>query len=665
MLQLPLFEPKTDWKMPIVADLPSWAGMKRIAIDVETRDPQLQELGIGVRRGGYVVGVSFTIEDTGASYYLPIRHAGGDNMQEDEVLRYLRINAAVFTGQIVGAHLAYDLDYLWQEGILFPNISFYRDIQIADPLINELQDSYSLFNIGKRYGIEAKDEDGLNDAALSYGFGKKKRGKDSVKANLWKLPARHVGMYAMRDTSSPLIILREQEKIIEQKDLWQIWNTESKVLPILVKLRRRGVRIDQDKLAHIFQWSKDEEQKALDLVRHQTGVNIGLGNVWQPDALAPALEAIGVTLDLTSTGKASIRKDVLADIDHPVAKAIARARKVNKLRTTFGESITRFMVNDRIHCTFNQIAREDEDSGDTKGARYGRLSSEDPNLQQQPSRDEFAAMWRSIYVPEQGAIWACNDYSQQEPRWTTHFAALLNFNGAQEAARRYREDPTTDNHQMMAEITSLPRKKAKDIYLGLCYGEGGAKLCTDLGLPTRWALSTGRGRSRQITFYTTRHEVMMARSQSQSEESYYWEAAGEEGQKMLDTFNARCPYVKLLADKAKNEAKKRGWIRTVGGRVLNFPKLENGSHDWTHKALNRLIQGSSADQTKMALVQIDQELPEAFMQLQVHDELDGSFGSVEEAQKVSKIMMEIIPDTLVPFKVDLEVGPSWGEVKSV
>ncbi len=656
MLQLPLFEPPSSWKPPIVSELPSWAGMKRVCVDVETRDDKLKELGIGVRRGGYITGISVTIEDSNQSFYLPIRHAGGDNMNEQEVLRYLRDNGRQFTGQIVGANLGYDLDYLWQEDILFPQVSFFRDVLIADPLIFELHNSYSLLNVGKRHDVVAKNEAALEEAAKLYGV--------DPKSGMWKLPARHVAEYAIRDTQSPLEILRKQEAIIEKEDLWNIWNLESKVLPVLVKMRRRGVRIDENKLAQVCKWAADQEREALAIVKNHTGVDIGFGNVWQPDALAPALKAAGIAITLTATGKASIKKDVLAGIDHPVAKAIAYSRKVNKLRTTFGASVYQFMVNGRIHAAMNQIAVEDEESGDMKGARYGRLSSEKPNIQQQPARDEFAAFWRSIYLPEEGAIWATKDYSQQEPRWTTHFAAQLGLPQAGAAAKRYRDDPTTDNHQMMAEITGLPRKAAKNIFLGLCYGEGGAKLCRELGLSTRWALGTGSGRDYKVEYFPDR-EAAMNRRFHLEQECRIWEAAGEEGQKVLDTFDSRCPYVRKLAKEATRLAKKRGWVRTIGGRRLNFPEKEDGSRDWTHKALNRVIQGSSADQVKAAIVEIDRSIPEAFLQLQVHDELDGSYGSVAEAQRVADIMRNIITSEHVPFKVDLEIGPSWGEAKAV
>lgn len=320
------------------------------------------------------------------------------------------------------------------------------------------------------------------------------------------------------------------------------------------------------------------------------------------------------------------------------------------------------MINGRIHCTFNQIARETE-SGDQKGARYGRLSCILPNLQQQPSRDEFASFWRSIYVPDEGGIWGCLDYSQQEPRWTTHFAASMNLTKAPEAAKQYRDDPTTDNHDMMAELTGVARKQAKAIYLGLCYGEGGAKLCDDLGLPTRWAVSIKSQHSkREVHYFESQHEATIAKDEFEGE-TFMWRAAGKEGQEILDKFDRKAPFVKKLAKAAEKRAKQKGFIVTVGGRRLNFPEGARGGYDFTHRALNRLIQGSAADQTKTAMVNA---FDAGFdLQLQVHDEFDATFSSVEEAKACGKIMTDCIPGTLVPFKVDVEMGPSWGEIKDV
>lgn len=647
-LQMPLFAPESQWAPPSLGSLPSWADAKRVCVDVETKDPHLKQLGIGVRRGGFITGVSFTIED-GPSAYLPMRHEGGDNLDERQVLAYLRDQAKVFKGDLVGANLQYDLDYLLEDEVDFKEVRYFRDIQIADPLIYELHHSFSLQNIAERNGLPGKDVSLLEEAARIYGV--------DPKSGMWRLPARYVGPYAEADTQQPLLIMRRQERRIDDEDLWGVWNLESRVLPCLVRMRRRGVRVDLDKLRQVEEWSMTQEAEALARVKHHTGHSIAIGDVWKAGALAPALEAIGIKLEETSTGQPQIDKFLLGGIDHEVAKSIGWARKVNKLRTTFAASVRNYMVDGRIHCTFNQIAREDE-KGDQKGARYGRLSCVDPNLQQQPSRDEFAQMWRSIYIPEEGCEWVANDYSQQEPRWTTHFAAVMDLPKARVAAQAYWDDPNLDNHQFMADLTGLPRKYAKNLYLGLCYGEGGAKLSRDCGLPTRWALASGRGRERRVSYHATREEALEARREV--EDGYMFEAAGEEGQEIIDRFDNRAPFIKQLAKKAEAQAKKNGFIKTIGGRKLHFPQKPDGSYDWTHKALNRLIQGSSADQTKEALVELD--AAGHFIQLQVHDEIDGSVSSRDEAYAMANVMRDI-RKAEVPFRVDTEIGPSWGEAK--
>jgi DNA polymerase I-like protein with 3'-5' exonuclease and polymerase domains len=421
--------------------------------------------------------------------------------------------------------------------------------------------------------------------------------------------------------------------------------------------------VNQEKLEKIELWSIAQEQEALDKIRHETGIRVALGDVWKAEALAPALEHIGVKLQYTAQGKVSVKKDILADVNHPVADAIAWARKVNKLRTTFAASIRRFQVNGRIHCTFNQIAREDDDlnqgaKSDVQGARYGRLSCVLPNMQQQPSRDEFAKMWRAIYEPEDGMEWCSNDYSQQEPRWTTHFAAVCKLEGAAEACAEYHANPLLDNHDFMAKLTGLKRKYAKNIFLGLCYGEGGAKLARDLGLPTRWAL-VARGRGREMEYYETREEAIQIRQERG--EGYAFETAGLEAQAIIDAFDKRAPYIRKLADFAKERANKNGFIITGGGRRLHFEQKQDGGYDYTHKALNRIIQGTSADQTKKALVTLDKN--GHYLQLQVHDEIAASVRNREEGAAIAEVMKNAMP-ARVPFRVDSEYGPSWGDSMS-
>jgi len=141
-MQLPLLQPDSPWKAPRLGDLPSWAGAKRVAVDVETCDPLVKKLGPGVRRGAYIVGYSFAIED-GPSFYIPLRHAGGYNIPNPEAgLQYLRDQAKVFTGDLCGANMQYDLDFMAEAGINWDNVNRFRDCQIAEPLLDELQYSY-------------------------------------------------------------------------------------------------------------------------------------------------------------------------------------------------------------------------------------------------------------------------------------------------------------------------------------------------------------------------------------------------------------------------------------------------------------------------------------------------------------------------------------------
>ena len=651
-MQLPIWSPETDWSPPKVSELPDWSKAKRIAIDTETRDDHLRELGIGVRRGGHMVGVSFAIED-GPSFYLPIRHSGGGNLDEKQVIPYLKKQTANFKGDYVGANLSYELDYWMEEGIKFHPEAIFRDIQIADPLIYELHKSYSLANIAERYKLPGKDETKLNEAAQAYGV--------DPKSGLWKLPAKYVGAYAEADVEQPLLILRRQERILGDRNLQKIWELECKVLPVLVNMRRRGIRIDEKKLKDIEFWALSEEVKAVRFVKDKTGIDLGVDNLWKAAAMAPIFDKIGIKLSKTPTGQPEINKEVFDEIDHPVAKALGRARKINKVRTTFAASVRRYLINGRIHCTFNQISAENA-AGDVRGVRFGRLSATDPNLQQQPNPEkepEIAGEWRKIYLPEEGTTWACVDISQQEPRWVTHFAALVNLPKAREMAQAYHDDPNLDNHKFMSELTGLERAFAKILYLGLCYGQGGAKMCRTLKLPTRWALASGGYRSRELSYYETKEDAMEARKELPMG-GRIWEAAGEKGQAILDQFDSRAPFIRMLAKEAQNRANRRGYIITGGGRHLHFPQRSDGSFDFTHKALNRLIQGTSADQMKKALVEIDRA--GHWVNLQVHDEVDASVENRKEAESIADIMCNTMKAE-VPFKVDIELGDSWGTIE--
>lgn len=630
-----LFAPRSAWTPPDLSSLPSWAEAKRVAIDVETRDPHLKKLGVGVRRGGFVCGVSFAIED-GPSHYLPIRHVSG-NLEEGKVWQYLKDQARVYTGIIVGANLPYDLDYCAENGVVFRRASMFRDVQVASPLINENVFTHSLEAIAQRWGLPGKEEDLLTKAARAAGL--------DPKSGISDLPSKYVGGYAERDAALPLAILRRQEVDIDEQGLWGIYDLESRLLPVLVKMRRRGVRIDLGRLAHVEKWTEEEERKNWKQVSSITGVRLTPDDAWSSNAIAAALKADGVHVFKTAKGAYSVTQEFLDNIDSKAGLHIKRARKLNKLRTTFAASVRRHLIGDRIHCTFNQL-RSCNKGGEDKGAKFGRISCSDPNLQQQPSRDDFAPMWRSIYVPEPGEEWACLDYSQQEPRWTTHFASLCGLPRADEMVRRYNSDRKADNHTMMAQLIAgegpdwvPPKKKrsqAKDLFLAQCYGQQSAAMARTLGLPTKW-IETKTGKLIEV--------------------------AGDEAQHIIDSFNKRLPFVRKLSKKTEAVVKRRGHIVTVLGRRCRFEKDPDGPGYYkTYRALNRLIQGSSADQTKKAMVDADDA---GFrLLLQVHDEVDLSISSHREARDLAQIMREAVT-MKVQSRVDIEVGPNWGEIKGI
>lgn len=652
---LPAFTPTSDWTPPDLSTLPSWADAKRVAVDIETRDPQLTTLGCGVRRDGYITGVSFSIED-GPSAYLPVRHEGGGNLDEARVFEYLRDQAAAFTGDVITAGGQYDLDYLAERKIIYRRARFHRDVQVAEPLCDELQFTYGLEAISQRRGLPGKDETLLKEASRALGINPKK--------DMWRLHSKYVGAYAQWDAEMLHPLLRIQERQLEDEGLWGIYDLESRLLPVLVKMRRRGVKIDFDQLDRIERWSIEEEEAALKELHRLTGIHLTRDDTTRTAALVPLVQQMGVKIPLTAkTKKPSLTRDFLDGLHGPIGDLINRARKFNKLRGTFVDGRRRHAVGDRIHCTFNQLRSEKPGSDDDGGARYGRLSCSDPNLQQEPARDpEIGPEWRKVYVPDDGGTWTCEDFSQQEPRWAVHFAEKLKEPGAEEAGDRYRNDPNTDSHDMMTiiihgqarwdswgpEDRKFHRGRAKNVFLGLCYGMGGAKLCRDLQLPTKWVPSRRLGRDVEV--------------------------AGEEGQAMLDLFDLRVPWIRNTAKRCEKYAQNHGYVRTVLGRKCRFPQAmsEQGRpkfnrrgkpvYDWAHKAFNRAIQGSSGDQIKAAMVEADAAgIP---LQLQVHDELDLTTYSRKQSLELAEIMVNVVECT-VPHRVDVEEGPNWAEIKKV
>lgn len=647
-MQLRLFSPVSTWVPTPVSALPSWDGATRVSVDVETRDPFLKKLGPSVRRGGYVVGYSFGLRRPGAhdqAWYVPIRHEAGGNVDPGAALEYLRRQARDFRGELVGANLQYDLDYLAELGVEF-SPSFFRDVQVAEPLLDELQYSYSLDAIASRCGLEGKSEELLRRAAVHHGL-------DS-KADLWRLPAHLVGPYAEGDALLPLEILDAQDRRIDATDaadervqagkapsLRSLWDLESRLLPVLLAMRRRGVRVDLGHLDVVEARCVREEEDACAAFSLAAGKKVTPGDLKKQAYVGPIIEQVlGRRLPSTKTGKVELQAKKLKALRHPTIDLFLRACRFRKLRNDFVEGIRRHHVRGRVHTTFNQVKRaKDEESDDDEGTISGRLSSVDPNLQQQPTRDpDIGPLWRRIYLADEGAEWACLDYSKQEPRWLVHFAAVSGCTGAVEMREAYRSNPGMDLYTALAERVGWTGdegyNRSKTVYLGLSYGEGGKKLSLDLGLPTKWIV-TRAGRDVEV--------------------------AGDEAQRLIDDFFRGVPFIPELNDRAQKATRRHGFVRSVLGRRLHFERRRDGGpgYDELHKAVNKIVQGSSADQTKRAMV-LAHEAGIA-LQLQVHDELDLSVADRGIAFRLAEIMLDAVPCT-VPHRVSPEFGPSWGQL---
>jgi DNA polymerase I-like protein with 3'-5' exonuclease and polymerase domains len=424
--------------------------------------------------------------------------------------------------------------------------------------------------------------------------------------------------------------------MIEAQGLTNILDIERRASMAAGDMRRRGVRVDVDKAERIKQSFVLKRDAAIADIARITGVNV---TPWDNVAILQALrvENPALVVDHTPTGKEALRKEFVDALGTPVAKAVAHARHLDKAVTTFIDGlIHRYTYRGRIHAEFHTLRRTD-DEGRGYGTISGRMSSSNPNAQQIPARDpEIGPAIRSCFLPEEGEQWAKWDYSGQELRVAVHFAAAAKLPGADAMVQRYLTEPNIDLHGETARLMGVARPAAKAITLGINYGMGGAKLCKQLGLPTRMKEIRG----------------------------HMMEVAGPEGEELLRKHLEAVPWVKGLYTLAKDTAERRGYVKTLLGRRSRFPRGPDGKYMWTHAAANRVIQGTSADMMKVALARLrEAEFP---VLLTVHDEVDLSIPRGEEGDRQAKAITEIMQNAIplvVPTTVDFKAGSDWGAVK--
>ena len=617
-IQQPLFTPETEWVMP--EELKDLKGVKEIAVDLETNDPNLKELGSGnVIGNGHIAGVSLAIE--GWCGYYPIQHEQGGNMDKALVISWLKNLFKQEYTTFIFHNAMYDVCWLRAAGIKIKGKIV--DTMIAASLIDENRLSYQLNVLAKHYVGIGKDEKVLYNAAKEYGLDPKKE--------LWRLPAMFVGQYAERDAEATLKLWQRLHRELHDQELIDIFRLETQLFPCLVEMRFKGVRVDLEKAHKIKKNLMAREQKILNKIKDLTGLHV---EIMAARSIAKAFDKLKLPYDRTAKSKEpSFTKNFLQNHPHELAQSIADAREINKAHSTFIDSITKHAHKGRIHADINQIR------SDQGGTVTGRFSMSNPNLQQIPARHpELGPLIRSIFIPEENCKWGSFDYSQQEPRILVHYAKLQNLPGVHEIADAYKAGDA-DFHKVVADMAGIKRKQAKTINLGLMYGMGKNKLMAELGLMK------------------------------------------ESAEKLIRQYHARAPFVKQLMDNVSRKANDRGKIRTLLGRACHFDlwqpvqfgvfkplPLEQARKNYdeplkrafTYKALNKLIQGSAADMTKKSMVALYKNgiIPH----IQIHDEVDISVESDKKAEQIVQIMEEAVV-LQVPNKVDYESGENWGDIK--
>jgi len=651
-MKIPKYLTQTEWVQP--TEYPDLRDYDEIAIDLETRDPDLKSKGSGAVTGnGEVVGIAVaTFND---KWYFPIAHGEGPNMNRTKTLEWFK-DICECSATKIFHNAMYDVCWIRNLGIKINGLIV--DTMIACSVLDENRFAYTLNALSWNYLNEGKNEKALNEAAKSRGL--------DAKAEMWKLPASEVGAYAEKDAELTFKLWQHVKKLLIEDDCEDIFNLETDLFPCLVDMRFLGVRVDVTRANQLKKELTTQEERLIHQVKIETGVET---QIWAARSIQKVFEHLNLPFEKTAkTGAPSFTKNFLSNHEHPVIKMIAEARKINKVNTTFIDTILRHEHNGRIHAEINQIRSDDG------GTVTGRFSYSNPNLQQIPAKDpNTGPLIRSLFLPEEGCKWGTFDYSQQEPRLVTEYALRFGLASVNKIADAYDNDPKADFHQTVADMAKIPRGQAKVINLGLFYGMGKAKLEAELGV------------------------------------------SKDKAKELFDTYHGKVPFVKQLTNQLMSAAQDNGRIKTILNRKCRFPKYEPilkgsnwgtfvpaqdhermlelqamGPHElddegkvikdkdgnpktnywhenghrraFTYKALNKLIQGSAADMTKKAMLELYKQ--GITPHIQIHDELDISIplGEKDNSKDIIRIMEKAV--TLqIPNKVDYESGPNWGTIK--
>jgi DNA polymerase I-like protein with 3'-5' exonuclease and polymerase domains len=636
-----------------------------VAVDLETYDPNLKTKGLGaVRKDGFVTGIAIATKNQ--SLYFPIAHAMTDNLNVNNTWEYL--DEKLFKNKDIRKvfhNAMYDVCWIRSAIGHMPQGQL-LDTMIAASVIDETRMRYSLDAISKDYLKESKYKYDLAEKSLA------ECGIKDPMSNMHKLPYSLVKDYAEQDVNLTLKLWNLFEKKLDEvlytktnedgskelKTCRQIFELETKLFPCLVDMKFKGVKIDVEKAKTLGKLLEKRRDNLVKIIKKRTGIDV---EIWAASSIKNLLDHQKITkYKKTKAGLPQLPKDFLKTHENRYLRMIVKARECDKAKGTFVEGLLEFVHEGRIHADINQIR------SDQGGTVTGRFSMSNPNLQQIPSRGIIGKKMRELFLPEDGCVWGSFDYSQQEPRIVVHYALKLGLPGTDTLKDEFNKEDA-DFHQIVADMAQISRTMAKTINLGLFYGMGKIKLASELNLtrPKANALFAEyhakvpfvRRLSQDLIEFAEEHKLLFTLKDRFCRFNK-WETRNREWNNTINRYEPVPILTRQDAETAfKAELLEKFKDNVADNYMQDFDRYYKPA--FTYKALNRLIQGSAADMTKKAMVDLYEKgiLP----QIQIHDELCLSIKNDNDALVVKETMEQAIP-LEVKNKVNYKKGKNWGSI---
>lgn len=509
--------------------------------------------------------------------------------------------------KLVGQNIKYDLHVLQKAG--------YKPLSIA---FDTMLASYVLQAEERQHGLDVlalkEFDQHLTPITELIGKGKKQITMDKVDVHLVK-------EYCGEDVSVTLKLKNLYQERLKARGLTELFEKmELPLVPVLLDMEARGVFVDSAVLERL----QTEVAGKLEVLQEELFSLAGTTwNLNSPKQLGEVLfENLGLTPPKKTKTGYSTSAEVLEQLKHkhPVVEKVLEWRGIEKLRSTYIEALPKqiHLQTGRIHCTFNQMV-----------TATGRLSSQNPNLQNIPIRSPLGQEVRKAFCPEkEGWSYLSADYSQIELRLLAHFSEDTSLIEAFREGKDIHRATAAKVYGVAEEsVTSEMRRKAKAVNFGILYGQTAFGLSQELGI--------GR----------------------------------KEAQEFIDRYKETYPSVQAFMDRAIFEAEQHKMTKTLFGRERKLEEIQNKNpliqQAAKRLAINTPLQGTAADLIKLAMIHVHEAIKDklGFMILQIHDELLFEVPDQELTwfEEVVRQKMEEVASLKVPLVVDVGIGKNWKE----